>query len=264
MDTKGVAAIVVLYHPAGDVAARIIGYSKFLNKVIVVDNTDGYDRPESFKTIINNIVYMPLYKNYGVAYALNIGVQKAIALGYSWAILLDQDSTLDESVLRTTTNAIVPGVGIISPVQISRNKERDRLNNKTGTADVLFTMTSGSIINLQAYRVCGGFDEKLFIDFVDHEYCLRNIKNGYRVMQCFDAVLAHSLGNVKQVKFLGLHFEITSHKPFRLYFFTRNGLHVSLKYFCFRPMVAVDFLRHITKEIVKTLLFEDEKLLREK
>lgn len=200
VNSNDVAAIVVMYHPAEDVLAKIIRYSTFLNNIIVVDNTDGVDQSEAFKYLANNIFYMPLHANYGVAYALNIGVQKALTLGCLWTILLDQDSTLDEKILCTTINAIVPGVGIISPVQISKDKERRQLINKSGAVDVLLTMTSGSILNLQAYKVCGGFEEKLFIDFVDNEYCLRLQKKGYRVMQCLDALLDHPLGDIKRVK----------------------------------------------------------------
>src|SRR5437016_4565785 len=53
-------------------------------------------------------------------------------------------------------------------------------------------ITSGSIINLAART--GGFDEHLFIDMVDIEYCYKSIAAGYKIIQFKNILLEHRLG----------------------------------------------------------------------
>lgn len=40
-------------------------------------------------------------------------------------------------------------------------------------------ITSGNIINISIALSCGGFDENLFIDSVDEEFCIRCQKYGF-------------------------------------------------------------------------------------
>jgi len=49
----------------------------------------------------------------------------------------------------------------------------------------------------------GGFEEKLFIDFVDHEYCFKIKMAGHRILQTSSSILLHRIGEAKLEK-LGL------------------------------------------------------------
>jgi rhamnosyltransferase len=259
---KHIAAIVVLYHPAFEDITNAISHGAYLEQVIIVDNTDCLDIPDSCKLLSNsNVTYVPLGENYGVAHALNIGVEKAVEMGCDWAILMDQDSRLEKSVFDAIEAHLSPSIGIASPLQVSRQKNLESTES-VGLVDVPVTMTSGSILNLKAYAECGPLDAKLFIDYVDFEYCLRLRKCGYRVVQCMDAHLKHALGETRLVSFLGHKLEITSHKPFRLYFIIRNGFYVACRYFLFSPTIVLSVMKTAGTELVKTILFEDQKWLR--
>ena len=63
-------------------------------------------------------------------------------------------------------------------------------------------ITSGSLINTSIFSEIGGYNEKLFIDEVDHEYCYRIKMLGYSVLQLENILLNHTLGRQHPVKTL--------------------------------------------------------------
>jgi rhamnosyltransferase len=128
--------------------------------------------------------------------------------------------------------------------------------------DVFLTITAGSVLNLDAYRRCGAFEDKLFIDHVDHEYCLRLHRAGYRVIQLTRVVLDHTVGEVRDVSFLGKRLRLATHEPFRAYYGVRNGCYVAAKFFAFCPQFSRSVCRGIAQAVVRAVLFEDRKLLR--
>jgi rhamnosyltransferase len=88
--------------------------------------------------------------------------------------------------------------------------------------DVSMVMTSGSLIELACWRAFGGFDERLFIDYVDTDFCLRCRTAGRLIAVSAAARLDHQLGRREQRKFLGLAFYPTNHPPIRHYYIARN------------------------------------------
>jgi rhamnosyltransferase len=121
---------------------------------------------------------------------------------------------------------------------------------------VPYTMTSGNLLNLSAYQHIGPFLDALFIDHVDHEYGLRLNRGGYQVIELTDLHLKHQLGDRKKI--LGGIYTFVSHTPLRTYYIVRNGWVVARRFPEFRLRAAV----LITKEWVKAIFFDDQKLFR--
>jgi hypothetical protein len=89
---RDVCAVLVTYHADAEFSARLSQISRQVGAVIIVDNgsTDierarlrGLTEDPAVELIFNA-------ENLGVARGLNIGVQRAIARGYGWALTLDQ------------------------------------------------------------------------------------------------------------------------------------------------------------------------------
>jgi len=259
-----VACCVILYLPSRSALDHINSLPTLFDRIIVVDNTDlsriEYDIPKTSKSVI----YIRLGSNLGIAYALNVAANKAIFDGYDWLLTLDQDSQINSAFIKSMTSYFrcidLRKLGLIAPVQIS--KPNDIRNYKSSFSEILTTMTSGSFLNLVAYQNCGAFEELLFIDHVDHEYCLRLHAKGFKVIQCNHIVLTHSLGEVKEISLLGYSTSITTHKPFRLYYFTRNGFYVAQKYIFRYPQFAIFFMAQMFKRLVKIMFYEEDKLNR--
>lgn len=259
--------MVVTFRPEHAVIKKILDYTRYVDFLIVADNTDTNDLSAAFyQQAGDKLEYIGMAGNEGIAKALNVGASRAIAKGYPWLLMLDQDSILSETTYRDLKRlAAVHGqanVGIISATPVSRTLEYSPGKSAPEIAEVDLLMTSGSMLSLHAYLACGGFEERLFIDHVDHEYCLRLQKAHYRTLQCSAIVLQHSLGELQERKVLGATVRYTEHKPFRLYYFVRNGLYVGVKFFSYRPRFLLWMLIEIGKQVIKAIFFQDQTILR--
>jgi rhamnosyltransferase len=67
----------------------------------------------------------------------------------------------------------------------------------------------------------GGFEEKLFIDYVDTEWCLRARQKGYYLQGVASAHMEHNLGD-SYLKVFSKN--IPMHSPLRHYYLMRNGI----------------------------------------
>jgi rhamnosyltransferase len=260
-----VAAAVVLYYPEPDIVQKIGAYALFCDLVIVIDNTDRVDRSQEFGRI-PRVCYKSLGKNNGIATALNVAAHIAKCNNCSWMIMLDQDSKLTQHTHTLMTRYIheigTELLGLLTPIQISTDLYQHKPHYLSETREVSHAMTSGSVLSLDAYSRCGRFEDKLFIDHVDSEYCLRLKLAGYRVVELSQVFLDHSLGVVIHRRFLGAQIRFVSHQPFRSYYYVRNGCYVAAKFFLFRPQFLMWLCMQIGKDVVKALFFQDEKLLR--
>jgi rhamnosyltransferase len=107
---------------------------------------------------------------------------------------------------------------ITNEMNKARLKKGKELIN--GYYDIDNTLSSGSLISREAYLAIGGMRDDLFIDAVDHEYCWRLKKSGFKVIRNKNALLGHRLGDGK-FKILNLVY-VGMPSPFRHYYATRN------------------------------------------
>ena len=104
------------------------------------------------------------------------------------------------------------------------------------------------------------FYEKLFIDLVDHDFCLNLNKKGYKILQVNSSVLVHNLGESEKKKVLGVTMIPTNHSALRRYYMSRNRHYIWDKYKeDFPKWVLTDKRRFITENL-KIILFEDNKI----
>jgi rhamnosyltransferase len=260
-----IATAVVLYYPDASTIARITSYLRFMDFLIIVDNTDNQDLAETL-TASPTLCYSPMGTNTGIAAALNAAARIAIDKRFTWMLMLDQDSLMEEA----TYDAIKAAVGsparqkvaILAPIQVSKLSDHRAMNAPDAILSVNQLMTSGSALDLRAFSLCGPFEEKLFIDHVDTEYCFRLTRAGYEVQQLTQVALDHSLGEVLEARLLFGRLQYVSHRPFRSYYYVRNGFYVAMKFIFHRPGFLATFGLQIMKDVLKAVFFEDETGLR--
>lgn len=152
-------------------------------------------------------------------------------------------------------------IAIISPVYV----EHSYANQETYAPSEPFcfvesTMTSGNIVNIDAWEKVGCFDNELFIDYVDHDFCLKCCNQGYKILQSKRAQLKHALGACSEEKFIYRSFKVTNHNHIRRYYNTRNRMIIYRRYFCsHRQWVIADF-KALIKELVKLIFIEKDSL----
>ncbi|RII31699.1 MAG: glycosyltransferase family 2 protein [Geobacter sp.] len=261
---SNVAAVVVLYYPDSDVYMNIASYLDQVDLVILVDNSDD-PAFELIERLAHNTKVLPIINNcnLGIASALNIGAREAISKGYSFLLTMDQDSFATPGMV-DTLKEYYDGqegqqVSIVSPFHLTTiNGIPD--SGLTTFEEVETVWTSGNLLRLSAYQSVGPFEEDLFIDFVDHEYCLRLKRYGYRIIQSNKAILHHNIGNnLRKVCVLSAPLIVSNHSPLRRYYITRNRFWVANKYREFKKFCRID-RRRFFAELVTILLFEDQKI----
>lgn len=258
MNSPRVAAVIVLYRPDGEVLENIDCCRGQVEQLLVIDNTEGPDPALANRLREREgVEYFPLGENLGVARALNIGAEKALERGFRLLLTLDQDSRAEKGMVAALLSCYAADaaetIGIVAPVLITGQGRTSSPESRCETAGIV--MTSGNLLNLEAYCAVGGFRDELFIDFVDIEYCLRLKCKGYRIVRATGALLHHQVGTRLMVG----PVQLSSHSPIRKYYKTRNRLAVACRYGKYFPAWCLrDMLRSIL-ELGRLICFEPEK-----
>lgn len=257
---NNISAGIVLYNPnIQRLLENIEHIIKQVDKVILFDNgsTNILKIEESIKTFDENIVLLKNNSNIGIASALNILCGWSYRHGYKFILTLDQDSVCPFNIVKVLQRDMKPRIAIVAPNIIYRNNETFSIN-KHGIEDVDWVITSASFTNLAIWKELDGFDENLFIDGVDLDFCYRATNKGYRIIKDNDVNLIHELGNLRCKKILGRTVYITNHPPLRKYYMVRNAIYLDKKLNIKRST------SYISKNILKTLIFENQKFVKMK
>ena len=223
--------------------------------VIIIDNTPNRD------LIIegDNITYLPLNDNMGIAKALNEGFEIAKRLGSDYILTMDQDSSLPTNMIQEYMNFIEgrnEKIGLVAPLINMYNGENKQVSDTYVKIDE--AITSGSLIPLQAYNEVGGFKEEMFIDGVDFEFCWNLKRHGYSIYQLNNVLMQHQLGDSKEYSLWGKHlFYVTNHNYIRRYYMTRNSLYIRKLYSDIMPKPIVPFLPGLIS-LFKIIFFEKD------
>ncbi|MGC2946181.1 glycosyltransferase family 2 protein [Burkholderia ambifaria] len=230
--------VIVFYRPDHGCVARANRLAKVW-PCVVVDNTESVSTPAALG-LDARVDYLANGANLGIATALNQGIERLIATGCRSALLFDQDSEPSEELLielprtlgaermRDRRVALVgpayedARLGGVAPfVRFGYLKLRRIQPEGVQPIEVDFLITSGSCVNLDAWRDIGPMDDALFIDFVDLEWCVRARSKGYSVLGAPALRLTHELGG-EPVKVFGRTYP--GHGPVRHYYLFRNAI----------------------------------------
>jgi len=253
-----IAALVILYNPDKNNLDNINSYINQVEKVIIVDNSELSNEVLFAKASFKNFEYIFNDSNIGVAAALNIGAKKAIEQGFDYLLTMDQDSKADEAMVFKLLELMQSSerIGIVSAEHYDKDIHNLIEPENLFVKNVLSTITSGNLLSLNAYKILGGFLDQLFIDHVDHEYCLRLNQNNYKVIKTNEVLVFHKLGNSKRRKFFRWIFYPSNHSPLRLYYRTRNRLFVDNLYRKSFPEYIRRDRRNFIRELFEIIAFD--------
>lgn len=244
------AAGIVLYNPDIDrLKANIDAIKSQVHNVYTFDNgsTNQKEISDLLTQYNDNVILILNEKNLGIATALNRLVDAAHNDNHAWILTLDQDSVVPVGLIEKLLQSIDDEkVGIVCPVfyDFRRNNIPPPVP-KNVTLSIDFCITSGSLLNIAICKEVGKFDDWLFIGLVDNEYCYRLTQCGYKITKDLSLILDHELGDLRPSKhrelwlILGkiLHCNTIaklsyqrSVSPARLYYATRNMVHLNRKY----------------------------------
>ena len=280
--SERVCAIIVTYNCGEKVLPTARSVMPQVDRILFVDN-GSLDATGKILEMIRGeapgaVEILTLGENRGIAYALNLGVRRAIELGYPWVLTMDHDSEADGRMVDNLLGAVhkygEPEKVIISaPVYIDRGTgEAGRIYRYEGwrrhrldplppgrIAAPTVVITSGNLLNAGHFKAMGGFDESLFIDYVDHDFCLRADIAGFHIIVCAGASLSHSVGEAVSRKFLGFGIFSTNHSPERRYTIGRNRMIMIRRYAKYFPSYAAWTVMDFGIDFAGILLCENRK-----
>ena len=265
-----VCAVIVTFNPDSGLGGRVARVWSQVGHVVIVDNSpapasaslDGLSRTEGVDLLRNG-------ENRGVATALNQGIARAAAKGYTWVWTLDQDSSPHEDMVGTlfAVYAEAPEPERVAIVGVDHANERSWKGSDHGWHGETWTerksvITSGSLLSVAVWRHLGSFREDFFIDHVDTEYCLRARSKGYRVLAIRQPLMEHAIGTPSRHR-LGWKSTTTSnHPPSRRYYMSRNLISVVRTYYVSEPAWAAGAVWSWCKSMVLMLCFEKHRMAK--
>ena len=241
--------IIICFHPDPALLAKLVSKLSPQVATLLILNNGGMS-PVLINeiSICKNLVIHDLGENFGIAAALNKGFSSAISDGARFVVTFDQDSCPEQDhVARLITHWFdlrlqgngLRKIGAIGPSFYDARQDYFEYpfyrasglkvikNYASGghsvvQADAL--ITSGMLVPTEIWHDTCKFDENLFIDFVDTEWCFRTGSLGYVHYGCFDVKMRHELSEASPVNFLGLM--LLKYSPIRRYYHFRNCLYL--------------------------------------
>ena len=277
-----VGAVIVTYHSDADILGRILALLPQVTRVYMVDNgsdahvitllrTLASEYPTQISLIENN-------NNLGLARAQNQGIRAALAEQMEWVLLMDDDSMADTQMVAHMLTAWQQQqdstFGIIAPrwVEHAVDIPSRYLTPKWGIGfarktvptdgvltDAATVIASGSLVKSSVFAHIGLMIEDYFIDYVDHEFCLRARANGYQILVVGHAILQHRQGHKRMHHWLGMRVVTRNYHAFRYYYLFRNRLFFLRRYARAFPFLIAHEVLAYAWDIVRLLVLEDDK-----
>lgn len=267
-----VAAIIVSYNPDNNLLDSVNLLINQVQKIIILDNGSENKKKKDINLIKDidnqkiNIIFNE--ENLGIATALNIGVKQALNDGYDWVLTMDQDSkassNMIEKMLEVYNNIDKTerdNILSIFPNFVDERVQSIEENSNMGSYEYVDAdITSGNLLKAEVFDKVGFFDDSLFIDLVDTDFCMRLNEKNIKMIKIRDAILYHSLGESKSVKSGFLKFNTSNHSALRRYYMTRNRFYTWEKYKDLDSFTLNRDKNLFKKEFVKIILGEKDKV----
>lgn len=277
-------ALVILYHPSGEQLARLAALRDACEALVVIDNTPYAEAAHNAARAAAQRDGYTLIQNGnrgGIAGAYNVGLAHLFALEdrIDAVALFDQDSVVPDAyfpAMRAFAKRLAGRPFIAGPRIFDENNGRflpalatngigvRRLEfdiSEAATAQPVrcaFLISSGSLVSREAYAALGRFDEALFIDHVDTEYCFRALAHNVPLYLVPALVLRHRIGKKARRRIGSLDIPTMNHPWTRRYYSARNAMQIAIQYGPRFPVALVPNLLTLW-QIVQVVLGEQDK-----
>lgn len=248
------AGAIIIFNPDDDLVDNILTYIDEIEKLYIFNNSpiDNISLPESIKS---KMLYVHTGENKGIAERLNEAIQMARLNKYEYLLTMDQDSSFNpkelfDYKLKIEKYPLKDEVAMYGIAHNVKELNTAKPNNNNNNNKLI---TSGSIINLGALNKELEFDENLFIDNVDIDFCFTAWSHNLKTILFNELLLNHKMGEIRKITtpLFQRHDRIV-HTPFRLYYIVRNYFYIRKKHPKFKKHFT---LLIISNEIKNGILY---------
>lgn len=258
---------IVLYNPdLQRLSENINSCLQQVDHLVLVDNgSDNINKIKEIYASNDKISFICNKNNNGIAYALNQITDYASKNNFEYFLTLDQDSVMKNNYLKEMIKNIPTSInwGIACPEIIDINLAEEKFLGSKEISEIKNAkdvITSGCIVKTKIAKNIGGFNNDLFIDYVDVDFNQRMLLDGYKIIKIGSAILFHEIGKSEYRRFLGTKILVDNHNAMRRYYITRNRLFFSRKYFGKKGYYKERFTVFLSEW--KIIFFEEDKILK--
>lgn len=216
-----------------------------VDQLIVVDDGSGVAGDDVLSQVQRmGATVIRLEQNAGIATALNRGIERALANGAEFVLTLDQDTSLPPDYVTTALSVFesanpVTRLGMVVVDGVNGAPAIPAWIAPDGSGLVTEAIQTGMLTSRECIEAAGLLDERLVIDCVDTEYCLRVRETGYRIAVARGTDIVHAIGRRAELRPLGIPMRHRStgriatyqyHSPFRRYYIARNNVDLIFRY----------------------------------
>ncbi|MCI4351771.1 MAG: glycosyltransferase [Thermoplasmata archaeon] len=245
-------AVTVTFNPKledGRLSSQVAAVSRRFGLHVIVDNHS--ENLLEIAAIVarsaldpSRVHLVELDRNAGIARALNEGVAKCRKLGNPrWILTLDQDTTFPDTAFPALERELpevkdLERTGILAFNYFEHRFNSSRpYNHSTGPAPMHSIITSGNLVRTDIFDKIR-FDERLFLYFVDVDFCRRVRALGYSIVVLRQTFIDHEEG-VRAVRHGRPQYYLD---PARLFYVSRNGCVMFARYHTLQDLVIAAYL----------------------
>jgi rhamnosyltransferase len=274
-DMAALGALVILYHPNEAHLAALGALRHRCDALLVVDNTPQPDARAREVCARVGIALLHRGNRGGIAGAYNAGLAELFRERIDAVALFDQDSSIPDAyfpTMRKVCAELGSRAFLAGPRLFDDNVRsfvlgvwtdgftlrRLRIKPDAMFQQCGYLIASGCLVSRVAFETLGPFNESLFIDHVDTDYCYRALSHKVPVYVVPALVLVHRIG-AGQWHTLGPLKIASMNQPWRrCYYGARNAVWVGMRYGLRLPVALMPTLV-VFWQIVKIVFFERDK-----
>ena len=181
LKTDVICCLIITFNPDDNLLKLVNILLGQINKVIIVDNHSDNFEMSLFSELVceDKVFIINNEENFGIAKALNQGIDYAESNRYKWVLTFDQDSKPYSNIIDTLAKVYnsYPDKLKIGAIGVNAvKKDSDiyfKVSNHRDYLEKDYLITAGCLLSIEAFNKVGRFREDFFIDNVDLEYSLR-------------------------------------------------------------------------------------------
>jgi rhamnosyltransferase len=257
-----VLGVIVSYNPDIEILRKCVcSVVDQVSELLVIDNySDNFSDIAALLEEIDmeNVRLEHFPSNKGLSYAYNHAFEIAKDMGMEAVLTLDQDTICTSTLVGSLFACLEEdSVAIACPVYVDRNVHRKAVED-VEIKEVSSCINSGALIKVKAWELIGGYDEALFIDFNDYDFCLRITDKGYKIKQVTGEIISHEIGQITMHRLLWMNLKVWHHSATRKYYQSRNRFYLDAKYGG-RKTELGNPVRRMLYALIKVWLWENDK-----
>jgi len=273
---EATAAVVVVYRFQHDLRPMLAALNAAVGALVIVDNSEAGHAtlPANAAEVGADLIHARNQGGLAGAYNRALEHLRSRPRGIRHVVFLDEDS--DPSVLADfLTDSInqqmlaAPNTAAIAPayrdratgmrgkyIELQRLRLRYLSRSFQEVRAVAFVINSMAVWRWEALAQIGPFNERLAIDHIDTDYCLRARHLGLQVWVHGRYEFAHAIGERRRFRFLGKEMQAGGHGPQRRWLIGRNTMWLARSELWREPAFAFLCLTRLAYEVVGIVIAE--------